>query len=378
MLSGREKFSPYYGGALARWTYEVYSRLKPEIDVTVFGFPTQSENLYDLSHQTSSAWRVCDFVRQIPVLRRGEDRFWLRALMPRLHKFDAIHIHNRPQWVKPLRRMGYSGAILLHLQNDHLGHWTPQMLNALVPSLEAVVVCSQFLCDTFAHRSVTLASKTHVVFNGVNMQLFFPKEKARVDKTIFFVGRLSAEKGVLQLIEAYARVLHAHPDAKLIIGGTTGFGTHEETPYVRRVRDLANSVIRDGGTIEFPGYIHHDDDLPSWFQRATIFASPSLFQEPFGLVNAEAMACAMPVVGAKRGGIPEVLGDAGKLVDPEDVEDFAATLSVLLARPAQCAALGRAALERCRKLFDWSLIAQNWLGLLKDVVRQRIRLARPA
>src|ERR1700682_2429310 len=73
LLSSREKFSAYYGGALARWTYEVYSRLTKEIDVTVFGFPTPREDVYPLSHQSSAAWRACEFVSQIPVARRYEE-----------------------------------------------------------------------------------------------------------------------------------------------------------------------------------------------------------------------------------------------------------------------------------------------------------------
>jgi glycosyltransferase involved in cell wall biosynthesis len=140
---------------------------------------------------------------------------------------------------------------------------------------------------------------------------------------------------------------------------------------------LANSIVENcKGKIEFTGYIDHDRDLPSWFQRATLFASPSLFEEPFGLVNAEAMACATPVVGSNRGGIPEVLGNTGQLVDPEDTPNFAATLSALLAQPADCAELGRAAYERCRKMFDWRLIAESWATLLTDVVRSGDRLAR--
>jgi glycosyltransferase involved in cell wall biosynthesis len=377
LLSSREKFSAYYGGALARWTYEVYSRLTAEFDATVFGFPTRTDDLYPLPHQSSGAWRACEFVRRIPLARRYEEQLWLRALMRRLREFDLLHVHNRPQWVTALRRMGYRGALLLHLQNDHLGHWTSRMLDDLASRVDQVVVCSTFLRDCFAPKSSALAAKTQVVFNGVNRQSFFPREEVRESKTIFFVGRLDAEKGVLQLIQAYARILQAHPDATLIIGGTTGFGTHEETPYVRRVRDLANSVVQNcKGRIQFTGYIHHDRDLPSWFQRATIFTSPSLFQEPFGLVNSEAMACATPVVGANRGGIPEVLGNAGRLVDPEDIEDFAATLASLLAQPAERAVLGAAAYERCRKMFDWDLIAESWATLLKDVVQPRNRLAR--
>jgi spore coat protein SA len=377
LLSSREKFSAYYGGALARWTYEVYSRLTKEIDATVFGFPTRNEDIYPLSHQSSGAWRACKFASRIPVARRYEEQLWLRALIRRLREFDVLHIHNRPQWVATLRKMGYKGAILLHLQNDHLGHWSQPMLDGLAPLLDRVVVCSSFLGHCFALKSPTLAAKTRVIFNGVNRELFFPREEIREPKTIFFVGRLDAEKGVLQLIQAYARILEGHPDATLVIGGATGFGTHKETPYVRQVRELANIVTRDGnGKIQFTGYIDHDRDLPSWFQRATIFVTPSLFQEPFGLVNAEAMACATPVLGANRGGIPEVLGNTGRLVDPENIKDLAATLSTLLAEPAACAELGAAAYERCRKVFDWRLIADTWTVLLEDVVHARNRLAR--
>ena len=368
LLSSREQFSPYYGGALARWTYEVYSRLRDRIDVTVFGFPTPAEHLYDLPHRASGVCRACDLISRVPVLRRWDEPLWLRSLIKSLRRLDIVHIHNRPQWVRELRELGYEGAIWLHLQNNHLGHWTASALDALAPQLEGVAVCSAFLRDTFAPRSPSLAAKTRVIFNGVNTRLFYPKEDIREAKTIFFVGRYDEEKGVLQLVRAYARLLDRHPDAALVIGGTTGFGVHRETDYVRKVRELAESLVRSrNARIHFPGYIHHDKDLPAWFQRAAVFASPSLFHEPFGLVNAEAMACATPVVGSNRGGIPEVLGDAGVLVNPDDEEEFAAALSNILERADYRATLGRAAYLRCRQMFDWDIIAQHWASFLEEV-----------
>jgi spore coat protein SA len=367
LLSGREKFSTFYGGALARWTYEVYSRLTDRLDVTVFGYPTPTEHLYNLPHRTSGVWRACDLISRIPVLRRRDEPLWLRGLIKSLRHLDVLHIHNRPQWAGELRRLGYKGSVWLHLQNNHLGHWTAPMLEALAPQLDGVAVCSEFLRDTFAGRSPGLAAKTEVILNGVNLQLFHPREEIRETKTIFFVGRFDEEKGILQLVRAYARLLDRHPDAALVIGGTTGFGVHRETDYVREVRRLADSLVRNQkARIHFPGYIHHDRDLPGWFQRATIFASPSLFQEPFGLVNAEAMACGTPVVGSNRGGIPEVLGDAGILINPEAVEEFAGALLSLLEKPDYRASLGRAAHQRCRKMFDWDVIAPRWATLLEE------------
>ena len=147
LLSGGEKFSAYYGGALARWTYEVYSRLTNTVDVTIFGAPTEDEDLYPLSHQSSRISRACDLVSRIPIARRYEQQLWLRALMPRLRKFDLLHIHNRPQWVAVLRHMGYRGALVLHLQNDHLGHWTSLMLDDLALRVDRIVACSSFLRD---------------------------------------------------------------------------------------------------------------------------------------------------------------------------------------------------------------------------------------
>jgi spore coat protein SA len=365
LLSSREKFSAYYGGALARWTYQVYSRLSSLLDVTVFGYPTAPEDLYPMRHATSSVWRLCDFTAHIPGTRRYEDNLWLRALFPRLQAFDLIHIHNRPQWVRMLRDLGYEGAIVLHLQNDHLGHWTASMLDELGRYLETVAVCSEYLRNTFAARSPSLAAKTSVVPNGVDTNLFFPREELRENKTIFFLGRLHAEKGVLQLVQAYARVLKLHPDAKLVIGGSTGFGTHECTPYVREVASLASSIVNSHrGSIQFTGYLHHDRDLPAWFQKATLFTCPSIFQEPFGLVNAEAMACAAPVLGSRRGGIPEVLGETGVLIDPEDIAGFAEAMCMLLGNPDYSAKLGRAAHQRSRVMFDWQIVAQRWNSLL--------------
>ncbi len=251
------------------------------------------------------------------------------------------------------------------------------MLDALAPDLDGLVACSSYLRSLSTGKSVALGIKTRVILNGVNTNLFFPREELREPKTIFFVGSLIPAKGPLQLLEAYARVLRTHPDAKLIIGGSTSFGAHEETAYVLDVRRLAQSIDRQHGiSIEFPGYIHHDRELPGFFQRATLFSSPSIFQEPFGLVNAEAMACATPVVGSNRGGIPEVLGDTGRLIDPEDIPQYADALSALLSDSEERLRQSRATLDRCRRMFDWNVIAKLWLDYLLNVSAEGVHTVK--
>ena len=368
LLSSGEQFSPYFGGALARWTYEVYRWLVPEMDVRVFGFPTAPGDRYPMAHGSSGVWRACRVMERVPGLRRYEEEVWIRSLFSRVRRLEVVHIHNRPQWVGLLRRLGYGGAIVLHLQNDHLGHWTGEMLDGLASQLQGVAVCSGYLRDRFAGRSAALAGKTRVVFNGVNTELFSPREELRENRTIFFVGRFDPEKGVLELVRAFARVLQERPESRLVIGGTTGFGTHKETAYVQEVRREAGLLeARNPGCVRFAGYLDHDRDLPQYFQKAAVFACPSLFQEPFGLVNAEAMACATPVVGSNRGGIPEVVGDAGILVNPEDARELAWALSLMLGDPDRRAELGQASLERAREMFDWRVIAKEWWEFLGEI-----------
>ncbi|HEV2397057.1 MAG TPA: glycosyltransferase family 4 protein [Candidatus Sulfotelmatobacter sp.] len=373
LLSGREQFSVYYGGALARWTYEVYSRLQGQIEACVFGFPSDPETAYPLDHKSSNWCHACSLLSRVPILGRYEDELWLRALKPRLRRFTVIHIHNRPQWARLLRSLGYRGTVIVHLQNDHLGHWSRMMLDSLAPELDGLVVCSNYLRNQSIGDSVALASRTAVVFNGVNPKLFSSREGVREPKTIFFVGSLIPAKGPLQLLKAYELVLRSHPEARLVIGGSTTFGKQEKTEYVREICSMAVSIrTQYGASIEFPGYIHHDRDLPAFFQRATLFTSPSTFQEPFGIVNTEAMACATPVVGSNRGGIPEVLGETGVLVNPENTIEYAEALSSLLSDPDRRMKLGSAALERVRKFFDWNIIARTWLGYLQEVTGKKI------
>lgn len=304
----------------------------------------------------------------IPGVRRYEEAIWLRALIRRIQSYDIVHIHNRPQWVAGLRRLGFRGAVVLHLQNDHLGHWDGSMLDQLAAQLQAVVVCSTYLGECFRPKSSALAAKTKLIFNGVNTQMFFPREDIREPKTIFFVGSFIPQKGVLLLVQAFERVLDADREVRLVIGGSVTFGVEKTTPYITQVHYLADSIRRKkSADIQFIGSLHHENELPSWFQKASVFTCPSLFQEPFGLVNAEAMACATPVVGTNRGGVPEVLGDSGLVVDPENTKEFAAMLSRLLGDAGERVRLGRAGYNRSREVFAWNIIAKNWLQTLLNL-----------
>ncbi len=132
---------------------------------------------------------------------------------------------------------------------------------------------------------------------------------------VLSVGVLQPRKNLPRLIEAFGRVLDAHPDKphRLVIVGKKGWGdeSHNSPPYVTTT-----------------GYVP-DDDLPSLYAGATLFAYPSLY-EGFGLPILEAMACDCPVLTSDCSSMPEVAGEAAQLVNPYSVEAIAQGLSRVL------------------------------------------------
>jgi glycosyltransferase involved in cell wall biosynthesis len=106
-----------------------------------------------------------------------------------------------------------------------------------------------------------------------------------------------------------------------------------------------------------------DADLPHFYGGASCFVYPSLF-EGFGLPLAEAMACGTPVIGANRTALPELVGDAGLLVDPESVDAIAAAVTRVLTDRDLAGDLGRRGLERSRR-YSWAETARRTLGIYR-------------
>lgn len=367
LLSGREKFGPHFGGAVARWTYEVYRRVPSWIKPTVFGYPTVEGDRYDIPFHSARNTGLPDSAARIPFIRRYEDAIWLAQLMPKLSKFDIVHIQNRPHWAAILRKLRYRGKIVAHLHNSHLAHYGSERLDALAPHLDCVVSCSNYIASTFTSRSRAMAERSAVVYNGVDVETFSPQPALRKSKKIFFVGRIDPQKGVLPLVQAFGTVIEHHPDAELVIGGTTGFGVHVQNQYVSEVQQESQRLQRErGAKIFFPGYIDHYRDLPRFFREASVSVFPSVFEEPFGMVICESMACGTPVVSTRRGGIPEVVGNCGVLVDDPEPEQIAKGILSLLGDGQKCEDLARRSIQWANR-FQWQNAADRWSHLMASL-----------
>ncbi|MEW6750750.1 MAG: glycosyltransferase family 1 protein [Candidatus Latescibacterota bacterium] len=173
---------------------------------------------------------------------------------------------------------------------------------------------------------------------------------------LLWVGNGKPHKNVPGLLRAFARLQQRDGAGPvLVLAGDLG-----------RWGDGHRLLARQLGLeerVRFTGPVA-EDDLPALYAGAGLFVFPSLY-EGFGLPPLEAMACGTPVVASSRTSLPEVVGDAGLLVDPLDEGALAAALGRLLADGAEHQRLRRAGLERARR-FRPDRIGEEHLAILQE------------
>lgn len=177
------------------------------------------------------------------------------------------------------------------------------------------------------------------------------------EQFILYLGTLEPRKNLTTLLEAYYQ-LAQHTSAPLIIGGGRGwlYG-----PVFERLEALN---LQD--RVKFVGYIP-GEQLPYWYGAATLFAFPS-FYEGFGMPPLEAMACGTPVMTSNTSSLPEVVGDAGLMVPPDDPTAMAAAMQQLLTDAELRAELRERGFKQAER-FSWRTTAERLLAVYEDVGR---------
>lgn len=144
------------------------------------------------------------------------------------------------------------------------------------------------------------------------------------DRYVLYVGTLERRKNLANLVRAFAETIKSEPlRHALVIAGQRGWLYDD---IFRTVEELGvrNRVI-------FLGYVP-DEDLPALYSGADLFTYLSWY-EGFGLPVLEAMACGTPVLASNRSSLPEIVGDAGVLVPPDDVEQISCEMTRILSSP---------------------------------------------
>lgn len=184
----------------------------------------------------------------------------------------------------------------------------------------------------------------------------FRRERELPEEFFLFLGTLQPRKNLETLLRAYAMIANevAWP---LIVAGAAGWQYDRTFGLVRQL-GLSERV-------RFVGYVA-GDELPLWYNAATVFVYPSLY-EGFGLPVLEAMACGTPAIASNTSSLPEVVGDAGLTIDPTDTRALASAMLAVARDGDLRQQLGQRGRERARE-FGWRRTAE----LTVEVYRQAL------
>lgn len=228
-----------------------------------------------------------------------------------------------------------------------------------------VFTVSAFSKAEIARRYGVAEDRITVTPNAADPARFFPGDAGQELVTargftpgnyILSVGRLEPRKNHATLIRAYAKLGADAPP--LVIVGQRDFGYGGIFAEIR----LAN----------LEGRVHliedaDDSELPAFYRNASLFVYPA-FAEGFGMPPLEALASGVPVVSSNTTSIPEVIGDAGLLIDPSNTSALTAAMGKILSDPALAARLVEAGLKQA--------VHFNWIESARCVRQQYLALTQ--
>ncbi|MDU4831962.1 MAG: glycogen synthase [Actinomyces sp.] len=235
--------------------------------------------------------------------------------------------------------------------------------------------------------------RVHVIHNGIDLDEWAKpktdeeKEAARLTlerlgidpsiPTVVFVGRITRQKGLPHLLRALRDI---PKDAQIVLCA----GAPDTPEIMNEVTGLVDELRAERDRVFFITDMLPRAELVAILDAATVFVTPSIY-EPLGIVNLEAMAVNLPVVGTATGGIPDVIvdGETGYLVPIEQKQDGTGTplnpkqfhadlaerLTKLLENPELAAKMGQAGRRRAEEQFAWTTIGERTVELYKKILQ---------
>ena len=178
-----------------------------------------------------------------------------------------------------------------------------------------IVIAKPWLA--WAKNTFDKTDHVRVIYNGVPSLYADRGEELGL---VCFLGRISKEKGVFDLIKAFVKVLQTCPDAKLVLAGNGDISSCKKEAESLGISD----------SVHFPGWISGKDKV-TLLSKADVYCQPSYF-EALGLGILEAMSVGTPVVATNIGGIPDAITDTkeGLLVEPGDVDALSEAITRLI------------------------------------------------
>lgn len=229
-----------------------------------------------------------------------------------------------------------------------------QVLRHAVQKSERIIAVSDFTKQSILRHFEVPKEKIQVIYEGVTMT-----RRASTDALLpitkpyfLYVGSAYPHKNLESLLHAFSFFVKAYPKTKLVLVGK------DDLFYQRLKKEVEEIGIQD--SVIFPGFVP-DEQLTELYAHASLYLYPSRI-EGFGLPPLEAMQHGIPVAAARRGPLPEVLGDAAIYFDPDNIEQMVGVMEEALKDESKMAEMIRRGAEQVKK-YSWETMARETRAL---------------
>ncbi|MEA3075626.1 MAG: hypothetical protein QOF60_534 [Actinomycetota bacterium] len=235
----------------------------------------------------------------------------------------------------------------------------PDLVRAAVSRGAWVHVLARAIGDEVVERLGVPSERVRVVPSGVDPAVggdaIAGRSLAGCDRYVLALGTVEPRKDLPSLVRAFDRLAASRPDLGLVVAGPDGWGTESFAGAV--------ALARHGDRVRRLGWVD-DSTRADLLAGAAALAVPSVY-EGFGYPALEAMSAGTPVVASSAGSLPEVVGDAGVLVPPGDIDALTDALAgVIDGDPSEWRAKGMANAAR----FEWKACASGLVELYGDAI----------
>lgn len=270
----------------------------------------------------------------------------------------VVTIHDLIPIVLPL----YRGSPLVRLYT--------RLVSASARRAHAIIADSNCSKQDIVHHLGIPAERVHVIYLAANTRFRPVQNTDEVrgkyklpERFILFLSGYDQRKNVRVLIEAFSRLADLYKEGyRLVLGGAV---PDVDSPFFPNPSRMVRESGLPGDAVQFIGEVA-EEDKPALYSSAAVFAFPSVY-EGFGLPVLEAMACGTPVICSNTSSLPEVVGDAGLALDPQNVERWADSLQRVISDSRRREAMRAAGIQQASK-FTWDRTARETLQVYERLV----------
>ncbi|MBZ5698192.1 MAG: glycosyltransferase family 4 protein [Acidobacteriia bacterium] len=406
-------WSPHGDGALQIWNQEVTTRLSRQSEVLVYSglFSFRPHDSVDGVSYRRFSTPLGTFVKNnhyrllklFPLIRYAlgvqhpifSSDLWYPdyalqvARDLRKQGCDIVHVHYYPQVAHVIKRLNPTLPVVLHVHGEWLTQVKFNNLNARLHELDRVITISEYCTKLVRAMFPEIASRCRTSPMGLSPDAFSGADRSfhssNSGPKLLYVGRISPEKGLHVLLDAFELIIREYPDASLTIVGPESVASRDMIVDLCLKRAVADSLApfykgsylsqlkqklspEAAKRVTFTGSVSHSD-VPRYYEEADIYISPS-FYESFGMAIIEAMAAGVPMVAAQGGAVADLVSDrrTGLLVEagsPVAIRDAVITLftNTTLRNSISCAAR-----EMVLKQFSWETICAELVQMYGEVL----------